>query len=166
VAAFVGVALMAAGAAGAMPAEAPEATIAARASWTVDAALSGGAYRWSLSRGSLRLGLSFEGPPGARGAAGPRLDTPGPIDPSLPALSVGLNLFGPPSPAAHLLERSATAAGLAPFAPSASVGVEWKPAAPSRMFFHQGLGIRLGGDDSLTMRVRKGALAFFIRRDF
>jgi hypothetical protein len=45
------------------------------------------------------------------------------------------------------------------------VGIEYKPAQ-SQVFLNHGLGFRLGGDDKLTMRLRKGSLGLYLKRNF
>jgi hypothetical protein len=46
------------------------------------------------------------------------------------------------------------------------IGIEWKPAESQLMFVRDGLGMRLGGDDRLTMRLRKGTLSIYMKRQF
>ena len=45
------------------------------------------------------------------------------------------------------------------------VGIEYKPAQ-SRVTLNQGLGLRLNGDDKVTMRLRKGSLSLYYKRNF
>jgi len=45
------------------------------------------------------------------------------------------------------------------------VGIEWKPAQ-SQVFFNGGVGVRLTGDDSVVMRLRKGTLGLYVKRSF
>lgn len=124
-----------------------------------------GSYRSALSRGRLDLGVKFDAPV--------RAARPGEalIDPVLayvapaPTLSVGLRSSAAPTVSASgsLLER-ATGATIAP-STERKVGLEWKPS-PSRLFLNRGLGIRLDGDDRLTMRLKKGSLGFFVQTAF
>ena len=84
---------------------------------------------------------------------------------NLPSVSLGLRTVTPsPTAASSLLER-AIGTGAGP-ATSSSVGIEWKPVPSQLMFLRQGLGIRLGGDDRLTMQLRKGTLGIYMKRDF
>ena len=45
------------------------------------------------------------------------------------------------------------------------VGIEWKPAQ-SQIFFRGGVGVRLNGDDSVVMRLRKGTFGLYMHRSF
>ena len=122
------------------------------------------AYRWELSRGALDVGLRFEARAAAVLPINARFDSAAPAGSTLPALSLGLHrLSEGPAPAGSLVER---ALGSATAAPSVSkVAIEWKPAQ-SQVFFHQGLGFRLAGDDKLTMRLRKGSLGVYMQHRF
>jgi hypothetical protein len=81
----------------------------------------------------------------------------------LPALSLGLRSVEGPASGSSLAER---ALGSATTEPAVSkVGIQWKPAQ-SRVFLHQGLGFRLGGDDRVVMRLRKGSLGIYMQRRF
>jgi len=81
----------------------------------------------------------------------------------LPALSFGLRSVRAPAPASHLVDRTV---GSDTALPSVSrVGIEYKPAQ-SRVFVNNGVGFRLGGEDKLTMRLRKGSLSLYLKRDF
>lgn len=131
--------------------------------WSTNAEYSGGDYRWALSRGALDIGLRFDTPARSGPAYVPRLDAAGPIVSNLPAVSLGLRAAASGSDnTGSLLER---AAGSAP-STTRSVGIEWKPAQSQLMFIRQGLGIRLSGDDRLTMQLRGGTLGIYMRRDF
>ena len=81
----------------------------------------------------------------------------------LPALSFGLRSVGVRAPASNLVDRTQGSDGVAPTV--SRVGVEYKPAQ-SRVILNQGLGFRLGGDDKLTMRLRKGSLGIYLKRNF
>ena len=130
--------------------------------WSASAEFSGGSYRWSLSHGALDIGLRFETPSRAGLGVDSRLDTPGAALQTLPALSLGLRSDDPP--AASWLRR---VAGFEP-APGYSrwVGVECKPAELQLMFIGQGLGVCLGGDDRLSMRLKRGSLGIYFKRSF
>jgi hypothetical protein len=134
--------------------------------WSSSAALSGGVYRWSLSRGALDIGMSVEAPGRDARPFDSRFDTSRPLPATLPALSLGLRRFaaGPPTPASTLLERALGQAGAEPIV--SHVGVEWKPAESQVSFLREGLGIRLDGNDRMTVRLRKGVLGIYMQRRF
>jgi hypothetical protein len=123
-----------------------------------------GGYRWSISRGALDLGIGFVPRPAAPLPIDARFDSAAPAGWTLPSLSVGLrSVSTAPAPASSLIER---ALGAPPEVASESkVGIEWKPAA-SPMLLGQGLGVRLSGDDRVTMRFRKGLLGVYYKRSF
>ena len=153
-------------AAGAVAAE-PEASDAPSSPlrWSTRSDYVGSNYRWSASRGALDFGLRFGSAPRAGIVQEPHLDAAGPMVSNLPSVSLGLRTVTPdPTAASSLLER-AIGTGAAP-ATSSSVGIEWKPAQPQLAFVRQGLGIRLSGDDRLTMQLRKGTLGIYMKRDF
>ena len=122
------------------------------------------AYRWELSRGALDVGVRFAARPAAVLPIDARFDSAAPAGWTLPALSLGLHrLSEGPAPAGSLVER---ALGSTTALPSVSkFAIEWKPAQ-SQVFFHQGLGFRLAGDDKLTMRLRKGSLGVYMQHRF
>ena len=145
-----------------VPAATPE--IVAPVRWSPSGAVTDGGYRWSLTRGAIDLGLHFEARPAASHPADARFDSAAPPGATLPALSLGLrSVAAEPATASSLAER---ALGGADSSHAVSkVGIEWKPAQ-SRVFVNQGLGFRLGGDDRITMRLRKGSLGIYMKRDF
>jgi hypothetical protein len=123
-----------------------------------------GAFRLSLSNGVVDIGMRFEPRQVAAHAVDGRYDSALPPGALLPSLSLGLvSLAKGPVPAATLIERAVAAPDVA--VPSGKVSVEWKPAQ-SQVFFHQGLGVRLGGDDRLVMRLRKGSLGVSLQTAF
>jgi hypothetical protein len=132
--------------------------------WSRRAELSDSVYRWSASRGALDLGIRFDA--SARGQfatdARSRLDNAGPLVQPLPALSLGLHSIDAP-PSSLLKQLGGSDSGLAY---THRVGIEWKPAQSELLFLRQGLGVRLSGDDRLTMRLRKGTLGLYMKRDF
>jgi hypothetical protein len=138
---------------------------AATPRWSASVDSSPSRYRWSLSRGALDLGMRFDVRPELGRPSDPRFDGAAPLLPTLPALSLGLrSVAGRADPAAgSLLERTVGGAVAETFV--RKVGIEWKPA-PSRLFLHQGLGIRLDGDDRVTMRLKKGSLGIYMQSDF
>ncbi len=138
--------------------EAPESPLR----WSTNAEYSGGDYRWSLSRGKFDFGLRFEAPARLVLAADSRLEASGPLVQTLPALSLGVRTVE--APAGSWLQRLAGAE--APPSSTSRVGIEWKPAESQLMFLRQGLGIRLSGDDRLTMRLRKGTFGIYMNREF
>lgn len=133
--------------------------------WSARSSLSEGSFRSAFSRGKLDLGVSFDAPV--------RTLRPGdvPIDPVVayvppaPTLTIGLRSTpgGTVARAGSLIER-ASGATLGP-QPERKFGLEWKPAR-SRIFLNRGLGIRLDGDDRLTMRLKKGSLGIFVHTVF
>src|SRR6478735_923604 len=84
------------------------------------------AYRWSLSRGAVDVGVRFEPRTAAVLPADARFDSAAPAGSTLPALSLGLRRFSEgPAPAGSLVER---ALGSTTGVPSVSkVAIEWKP---------------------------------------
>ncbi len=133
---------------------------AAGARWSLSGAATERGYRWSLTRGAIDLGLRFD----ATHPANARTNSAAAPGVTLPALSLGLRrVSAGPLSASSLTERALGSAAALPYV--SKVGIEWKPAQ-SRVFVNQGLGLRLGGDDRLTMRLRKGSLGLYMKRDF
>ena len=125
---------------------------------------AGGSYRWLLSRGPLDVGLRFEPQLLAPLPIDARFDSAAPLVADLPSLSLGLTeVAAGPASASSLIERAL--GGSAGVSYVRKIGIEWKPAQ-SQVFFHQGLGVRLSGDDRLTMRLRKGSLGIYMQRNF
>ena len=81
----------------------------------------------------------------------------------LPALSFGLRSVAVRAPASNLVDRTQGSDGAVPTV--SRVGIEYKPAQ-SRVTLNQGLGLRLGGDDKVTMRLRKGSLSYLLQAQF
>ena len=149
--------------ASALEVESAEASPSTR--WTSSAELAGRSYRWSLSRGALDLGLRFDAPRSATHAASLGAP-PSPVGAELPAISLGWRLRGPghgPS-AGTLLERAMESARAESY--GSKIGVEWKPAEPEINFLREGLGIRLEGNNRMTVRLRKGMLGIYMHRKF
>ena len=132
--------------------------------WSALGEPSDAGYRVSLARGGLDVGLDFQRRLATVRAADARADSAAPPGAMLPALSFGLRSVSvAPAPASHLVDRTL---GSGAEVPSVSrVGIEYKPAQ-SPVFVNQGLGFRLGGDDKLTMRLRKGSLGIYLKRRF
>ncbi|MGZ5732046.1 MAG: hypothetical protein ACXWJA_08165 [Caldimonas sp.] len=130
--------------------------------WSTSSDYSRGDYRWSLSRGALDVGLKFDTPSRIGANPGLPLESSGPMVQSLPSLSLGLRTEAPLT-ANSLIER---ATGSATARTSSRVAIEWKPAESQLMFLRQGLGIRLSGDDRITMRLRGGTLGIYMKRQF
>jgi hypothetical protein len=132
--------------------------------WSTSSSLTEAGYRSSLSRGKLDFGMRFEAPIRVARPGDGAIEPVAAYVPPLPSLSVGLrSTVAVATSAGSLLER---ATGVTSGEPRESkVGLEWKPA-PSRLFLNRGLGIRLDGDDHLTMRLRKGSLGIFMRTNF
>ncbi|MEO5883726.1 MAG: hypothetical protein ABIQ06_15020 [Caldimonas sp.] len=132
--------------------------------WSAAGEPTDGGYRVSLTRGALDFGLEFA----QRGAGVRPLDAGSertvPAGVMLPALSFGLrSVSAGPAPAHSLVQRALASATAASYV--SKVGIEWKPAK-SQVFLNQGLGFRLGGDDKITMRLRKGSLGIYLKRNF
>ncbi len=152
--------------AAALPAleEAGSAAAPPSARWSAGGEVADGGYRVSLTRSALDLGMRFEQPVASSRPLDARFDSGAPAGTMLPALSFGLrSVSAGPAPASSLVERALASERAAPYV--SKVGIEWKPAR-SQVFLNQGLGFRLGGDDKLTMRLRKGSLGNYMRRNF
>jgi len=132
--------------------------------WSASSALSDGGYRSALARGKVDFAMKFDAPlRAARPGDGPIEPVAAYVAP-LPTLSVGLrNVATGPTPAGALLDRATGASSRDQR--ESRVGLEWKPS-PSRVFLNRGLGIRLDGDDRLTMRLKKGSLGLFVQTRF
>ena len=143
---------------------APLAPPATSRRWAADGTAEQGGYRWSLSRGALDLGLRFEPRIAAARPIDARYDSAAPAGVTLPSISFGLrSVVARPAPAGSLVER---ALGSETSVPEVSkIGIEWKPAR-SQVFFHRGIGFRLGGDDRLVMRLRRSAIGIYMHRTF
>jgi hypothetical protein len=129
--------------------------------WSSSAELAGDAYHLSLSRGSLDLGMSFDMATRASRPHDVRIDSQGPVMAPLPSVSLGLRQGGA-APASSLLERAL--GGGSDY--TSKLGVEWKPAESSVSFIREGLGMRLDGNENVTMRLRKGMLGVYFQRRF
>jgi hypothetical protein len=81
----------------------------------------------------------------------------------LPALSFGLRSVNAPSPASNLVDRTLGSGAEVRYV--SRVGIEYKPAQP-QVFLNHGLGFRLSGEDRLTVRLRKGSLGLYLKRNF
>jgi hypothetical protein len=135
------------------------------AGWSTSYEASPATYRWSLGRGAFDFGLHVDARPLATRPLDARADSAVPLDAAAPSLSVGLrstSIRSDPS-ASSLLERALGRRGGDSY--ERKVGIEWKPVQ-SRLFLGQGLGIRLDGDDRLTMRLRKGSLGIYMQGNF
>jgi hypothetical protein len=136
--------------------------------WSASYDVSKTDYRWSLGRGALDLGMRFEARDSALRLPEARFEgvTPGaPLVADLPALSIGLRSLSVRSEGAagNLVERTLGSGGIETYV--RKVGIEWKPAQ-SRLFLNRGLGIRLDGDDRVTVRMRKGSLGLYMQSNF
>lgn len=128
--------------------------------WATSAEVDSGSYRVSLSRGNFDMGMGFDAPAGISTRTARSVDPAGPIPATLPSLSVGLRRDTGPAPSS-LIER-ARAEGAAPSS-TQRVGLEWKPAQSS--LFVRG-GVRLTGDDRVTMRVKSGRVGVYMKSTF
>jgi hypothetical protein len=134
------------------------------ARWSASGEPADGGYRMSLSRGAVDVGVRFEPRVAALRPVDARFDSAAPLGTMLPALSFGLrSVNAGPAPASSLVERALGSGTAVPY--ESKVGVEWKPAQ-SQFFLNQGVGVRLSGDDRVTMRLRKGSLGLYMKRTF
>ena len=131
--------------------------------WSATGEPSEGGYRLSLARGGLAVGLDFQRRLAAAHATDARFDSAAPPGTMLPALSFGLRSVSAPAPASNLVDRTLGSGAAEPYV--SRVGIEYKPAR-SQIFLNQGVGFRLSGDDRLTMRLRKGSLGLYMKRNF
>jgi len=136
---------------------------AAAVRWSVLGEPSESGYRFSLARGGLDLGLDFQARAAAARIADARFDSAAPPGSMLPALSFGFRSVSAPAPASTLVDRTVDPGTAAPYV--SRVGIEYKPAQ-SQVFLNHGIGFRLSGDDRLTMRLRKGSLGLYLKRNF
>ena len=116
----------------------------------------------SLSRGKLDMGMGFEAPVGVATRTARSVDPSGPIVPTVPSLSVGLRRDTAGTPPSSLIERAGADGTTAPSS-TQRVGLEWKPAQSS--IFVRG-GVRLTGDDRVTMRLRSGRVGVYMKSTF
>ena len=130
--------------------------------WSTSAEVDSNSYRVSLSRGKLDLGLGFDAPVGRRHADRAQRRS-GRADRSHRA-------FAQHRPAQRHRRRAAEQPDRARQrrrhdAPSSTrrVGLEWKPAQSS--VFVRG-GVRLTGDDRVTMRLRSGRVGVYMKSTF
>jgi hypothetical protein len=143
------------------PALAQPAPAASR--WRAAGVLEADGYRMSVSRGALDVGMRFE--PRTL-ALRPNQTRAEPATLTLPALSFELrSISAGPATASNLAERALGTATPALESAVSKVGIEWKPAQ-SQVFFNGGVGVRLTGDDSVVMRLRKGTLGVYVKRSF
>ena len=92
-------------------------------------------------------------------------EAPGPLLPTLPTLSVGLRRDAQlPATASSLLERSTGAASNVAYV--SKIGLQWKPPQSQVNFLREGLGIRLDGNNRMTVRLRKGLVGVYMQRKF
>jgi hypothetical protein len=134
--------------------------------WSTSAEVDSTSYRVSLARGKLDMGVGFDAPthPAMATSTTVRSTDPSrPIVPTLPTLSVGVRSTTAGSTPNSLIERATDAA--TPAASTRRVGLEWKPV-PSRVFIRGGLGLRLSGDDQVTMKIRSGRIGIYMKSTF
>jgi hypothetical protein len=136
------------------------------ARWVSSAELSGQAYRWSLSRGAVDIGMRLDAPASATTRPfDSRIDAQAPYSTPFPAISLGLRRGSAERDSAgNLLARAMASSREAGYA--SKVGVEWKPAESQVKFLREGLGLRLDGTDRMTVRLRKGVLGIYMQRKF
>jgi hypothetical protein len=129
--------------------------------WIARGEVDSGAYRMSVSRGMLDMGVGFEAPASLATSSPRSVDPSRPIAMAMPSLSIGLRSDGAGPAPSSLIER-ATAEGRAPSS-TRRIGLEWKPAQSS--IFVKG-GVRLAGDDRITMRVKGGRVGVYMKSTF
>jgi hypothetical protein len=140
-----------------------DATPPTTARWSASGEPSEAGYRLSLARRGVDLGLDFQRRLAGVRTLDARFDSAAPPGTMLPAVSFGLRSVSAGAPAKSLVDRTLGSDSDARFV--SRVGVEFKPAQ-SPVFLNHGLGFRLGGDDKLTMRLRKGSLGIYMKRNF
>ena len=131
--------------------------------WSTSAEVDSNSYRVSLSRGKLDLGVGFDAPAGAATRTARSVDPAGPIVPTLPSLSIGLRSANAGSTPNSLIARAGASGDGATPSSTRRVGLEWKPAQSS--IFVRG-GVRLTGDERLTMKVRSGRVGLYMKSTF
>lgn len=133
--------------------------------WIASTEISGGSYRWSLSRGPFDIGLHMPAAASSHRGAEFRFEPAiGQANFVLPSFSVGLKQASSnPQSASSLLAR---AGGAGTESGVSRLGVEWKPAQSQVNFLREGLGFRLDGSDRMTVRLRKGVLGVYMHRKF
>ncbi len=130
------------------------------------AELSGGQYRWSASRGSLDVGMNLRhARPGRPALSTCESETAGPL---LPTLPIAQRRLAPRRATARPPAACSTGPPDRPAAlrTSARSAFEWKPPQSQVNFLREGLGIRLDGNDRMTVRLRKGVLGVYMQRKF
>ena len=134
--------------------------------WVTSTEWSGRRYRWSLHRGSLDIGLAFEPRDSALRPLDEHTESAAPLVPTLPTLSLGVRRVGRRDGAAasSLLERALDRPAEGAY--TSRVGIEWKPAQSQLNFLRDGLGVRLDGNDRMSVRLRKGVLSVYVQRKF
>ena len=131
--------------------------------WVTSAEWSHRSYRWSAQRGPVDVGIGFDASDAPLNPLDLHHDAAAPLVPTLPTISLGMRRAGSVIPAS-LLERALGASD--PGGSVSRVGIEWKPAQPQVAFLRGGLGVRLDGNDRMTVRLRKGMLAIYMHRKF
>lgn len=150
-------------AAGAADLEPAAHTAAPAPRWRAGATVEADGYRMSLSRGAFDVGMRFEPRTTALRPTETRSE---PTSLTLPALSLELrSISASPASASNLASRALATTNEAATTSVSKVGIEWKPAQ-SQVFFSGGVGVRLSGDDSVVMRLRKGTLGVYVKRSF
>jgi hypothetical protein len=134
------------------------------ARWTSSAELSGGQYRWSATRRGFDVGMAVVAPPQEGHRFDVRSENAGPLMPDLPSFSLGLRRERPVQGASTLVDRATGTSREAAYV--SKIGLEWKPAQSQVKFMREGLGLRLDGQERMTVRLRKGVLGIYMQRKF
>ena len=107
--------------------------------------------------------MGFDAPPGAATRTTRTIDPAGPVVPTQPSLSNGLRSANAGSTPNSLIARAGASGDGATPSSTRRVGLEWKPAQSS--IFVRG-GVRLTGDERLTMKVRSGRVGLYMKSTF
>ena len=127
------------------------------------ARLSDVSYRWWLSRGPADFGVGI----GAMTLATRAVDGSAPRVDTAPSLSVGMRLHSTAHSTVFADASSAYALGSERSdAYVGKVGAEWKPASLSSRWSYGGLAWRLSADSKMSLRVRHGGVALYMRSQF
>ena len=161
-----------------LPAGTPSASVGAAHYLQPDSArLNDVSYRWWVSRGRADLGIGVGAlaltakPLGARPSAAPNatLADSTILLASSPSVTLGMRFRASPESTVF-----ADASGTRGFGPDngdaylGKVGVEWKPASLASRWniAYGGIGWRLSSDSRMTLRIRGGGIALYMRSQF
>ena len=133
--------------------------------WLSRTEYSVGAQRWSLTRGSVEIAMSLNSNRSVEGTLGVGGERSRSLVNTPPALSIGLqDVVGYETTRGSLLSRSTEMRERE--APSQRMGLEWTPVLPRVHLARDGFGIRLQGNQRVTMRLRNGTVTVYAQRAF